>query len=275
MLKYGPHVSRDNFVEGISEYPCCQLYLAGNMGRKWKKLEVPELPPDSCFFIHCPLNINMGFDGENYMSGVITNCCNEVDGVAGSCVLHIGKCKGRKRDQCRDMSEGSVARKYLQTIADRINQIKLVSSNNPKTLLLENAAGRNGELGNRWNDIRLLFEALDDTSKIGLCLDTQHSFSSGLCSFENEEKVNKWLDKAQEITKVGCIHLNDSEVVYKGYNDAHESLGKGYIWKENKDSLEALLVRCYVDDIPLICETNTFKSDNKLVQKLIDNYNLL
>ena len=270
MLKYGPHTSRTDFENGSVKYPCCQIYLAGSMRSSWKPLNVPKLPYNHNFFIHTPLNVNMGFEGNNYMSGIISKCCSEVEGVAGSCVLHIGKCKGKKRAECCDMSEGSSAREVLNLIAERINKIKIPDSKNKRTLLLENAAGRNGELGNSWDDIRLLFEALDNTGKIGLCLDTQHSFSAGLCSFKSGDIVNNWLDEAEEISPVCLIHLNDSTIKYKGYNDSHESLGDGYIWRDSFKSLEALLVRCINDDRPLVCETDDFEQDNQLVTELLE-----
>jgi endonuclease IV len=273
MFKYGPDIKRKNFEANILKYPCCQIYLAGPYQSKWKPLEVPELPTDHSFFIHTPLNINMGYNDKDYMSPIISNCCKEVEGAPGSCVLHIGTCKGMKREDCSNMEINSPARKCLNLIAHRINKIKLPSSNNPKTLLLENAAGENGELGNSWKDIRLLFEALDNTGKIGLCLDTQHSYSSGLCSFETDEIVNKWLDKAQQISRIGLIHLNDSYTDYEGYRDSHAPLGEK-IWRKNKASLEALLVRCYEDDIPMVCETGKFKEDNAIVQKIMENYEL-
>lgn len=228
------------------DYCCCQFYLNGNLGLKWKKLA----KRDDTFFIHSPLNLNLAKPENDYMINILDNMMEEIYPNASSLVLHVGKV-GK-----------------WETVVERLNQIDIKSSLLPKSLLLENAAGQGTELGRKSFDLRRIFEALDDGKNIGVCLDTQHAFAGGLASFSNHESVIRLIEKIESFTKIGLIHLNDSKTEYKSHVDRHAPLGQGKIWSNNTESLATLISYCKEKEIYLISETGDYENDIKFIKNL-------
>jgi deoxyribonuclease-4 len=187
----------------------------------------------------------------------------ELDVVAGlpaACVLHIGKVG------------------TIETVASHINDLMMsghlplsTSSRVPFHLLLEIAAGQGTELGRNWEEIRHLYEALDRT-RIGLCVDTQHAFASGMCKFETHEDVVKLFDMANYIAPKGIsmIHLNDSARPFGSRVDRHAPLREGHIWSASDEGLVALLDRAKEYGMDLITETSNPIQDNIIVQSYME-----
>ena len=119
------------------------------------------------------------------------------------------------------------------------------------TIYLENAAGQGSELGTTMSEMR---ECLAVRPGLKLCLDTQHSFASGLCSFRTKEDVDQWLSYEPDL-----IHLNDSMVAFGKRVDRHAGLGEGKIWEDDTTTLNYLLDKS--KGIDLILETPEAKED--------------
>jgi|SRR6516165_1246939 deoxyribonuclease-4 len=238
----GPCTSRND----DGNYCCCQFYLNGNLGLKWKRLE----KRDNCFFVHAPLNLNLAKPDNDYMTKILDNMLNEIYPNKSSLVLHVGKV-------------GS-----WEMVTERLNEIKIQSSLLSKSLLLENAAGQGSEIGRKSFELRRIFEALDNTNNIGVCLDTQHAFAGGLASFKDHESVVRLFEKIESFTKIGLIHLNDSKTDYKSHVDRHAPLGQGKIWSENTGSLKTITEYCQERNIYLISETGDYFNDLKFIQEL-------
>jgi endonuclease IV len=211
---------------------------------------------DTSFYVHCPFIANLAKTECNKSVDLISKQLDVVAGLPGACVLHIGKVG------------------TIENVAQKINQIQtnghLPTSNHPRVpfhLLLEIAAGQGTELGRSWEEIRHLYEAIDYT-RVGLCVDTQHTFASGMCSFENHEDVVKLFDVANSIANKGIsmIHLNDSAREYGSKVDRHASLGAGYIWHQNQESLKSLIRISKDYGMDLISETDTPSKDTMLVE---------
>ena len=247
---YGPHIDRDEFTSELT-CSCCQFYLNGSTGKSWKSIKHWDYPEDFHYYTHCPVNLNLAKEANFSAHKTLIKILKEIKDTPGSAVLHIG-------------TLGTI-----ELVAERINSITIPQTQNVKTLLLENSAGQGSYLGRNYRELRKLFEAIDDKSRIGLCIDTQHSFASGLCSFKNEASVDKLFDKLQDIAIVPMIHLNDSETEFRSLKDRHAPLGTGYIWGTCTESLKYLLERCTEKNIDLICETKKFAKDQKIVTSLL------
>src|SRR5690606_22896129 len=141
----------------------------------------------------------------------------------------------------------------------------------PFHLLLEIAAGQGSELGRSWEEIRHLYEALDYT-RVGLCVDTQHAFASGMCSFQTHEDVVKLFDAANGIAPKGIsmIHLNDSTKPFGSQVDRHASLRNGYIWSESDEGLKSLIKISKSYGMDLVSETDDPVSDSILVNNYMN-----
>ncbi len=262
------HVSRQGA-------PCVQIYLNDKDNTfnlyKFSNEDLRNckdfcLKKDLNFYVHCPLMSNLALDSCSRVQGIVQRELDTIKDLPASCVLHVGK--------ALELSSAQ----GLENVAARINELQFQTGKHDRNrypLLLECAAGQGTELGKDWDQLRKLYEALD-MSKVGLCLDTQHLFASGMSDFSNAESIVKLFDHAEDITsrKPSLIHVNDSKKIYGSRVDRHEDIGKGYIWIKEQESLIELMRRCTEDQIDMILETGNQYADlkfmNSLTEKLKD-----
>jgi len=214
---------------------------------------------DTSFYIHCPLITNLAKENSKSSIDFLAKELDVIKDLPASCVLHIGKVG------------------TINNVANNINYLsnsgKIPLSTDTRTpfkLLLENAAGQGTELGKNWDEIRHLYEALDYT-RVGVCIDTQHAFASGMCAFQTHEDVVKLFEEASHITKDGIsmIHINDSLKLFNSNVDRHAPLSKGHIWYKEQEGLNTLLDFTYGNSIDLISETSDPTSDINIIGKYI------
>lgn len=246
-LRIGTHVYLRNTVfETIqNEKDLCQLFLGSPLTYQVRKLtrQDRENVINHCnltnfkFYVHCPYIINLAND-EIANKGLfcLQEIIHEIESLNSSAVLHIGK--SLKLDR----------REAMNKVINRLNDLSIKGDGK---LLLENAAGQGSEIGKDWDELQYILEKID-TNKIQLCLDTQHTFSSGMCNF-SLESLPKFLEKVDDMP-VQLFHLNDSQKVFGCKVDRHEDIGKGYIWKD--ENLTMFLDYCVQKSKDIILETN-------------------
>lgn len=122
------------------------------------------------------------------------------------------------------------------------------------TAVLENTAGQGSNLGYKFEHLAFIMERVKDPSRIGVCLDTCHSYAAGydLKTEEGYEKVMKEFDSLIGFRYLKGVHLNDSKGGLAGKLDRHHSLGAGTLGWE---VFERLMKDSRFDNIPLILET--------------------
>lgn len=98
-------------------------------------------------------------------------------------------------------------------------------------LVIENTAGQGSCVGHRFEHLGELLEKVGYLERVGICLDTQHSFAAGydLKSAEGYAQVVAEFDAKVGLEHLVAFHLNDSKVAHGGRVDRHECLGKGTI----------------------------------------------
>ncbi|PIP51690.1 deoxyribonuclease IV [Candidatus Berkelbacteria bacterium CG23_combo_of_CG06-09_8_20_14_all_33_15] len=173
-------------------------------------------------------------------------------------IFHIGSSRERTFDQAKD------------EIADNINSILL---NTPKnsTLIIETNAGQGNCVGSKFEEIEYLISKTKDKSRIGVCLDTAHSFASGY-DLSNPEKLLKNFDNIIGLKYLKAIHLNDSKTDFNSNVDRHENIGKGKIGLEN---IKNFINQKTLKNIPFILEVPGFdntgpdKKNIEIVKKLL------
>jgi deoxyribonuclease-4 len=106
-------------------------------------------------------------------------------------------------------------------------------------LLMENTAGAGGTLGRSFTELARVLEAAGGDPRLGICLDTQHLFASGVSyeSLDDADEVVRGFDEAIGLERLGCLHLNDSKVPCGSNRDRHENLGEGLIGRRALGSL--------------------------------------
>lgn len=145
----------------------------------------------------------------------------------------------------------------IETISKSINMITFEKGSK---LLLENSAGKGCSLAVTLEEIKAIYDGVDDDKKkhIGVCIDTAHTFASGLYDLRLPSEIKKMFedfDRILGIEKLTLIHLNDSKASFNTKKDLHELLMEGEIWSEDNTSLILLLDMCKQYNIPVVLET--------------------
>jgi len=125
---------------------------------------------------------------------------------------------------------GSGEDKGIKRFSDALNQI--INKTTPKTtILLENTAGPGSCIGYRFEHIKRMIDELDHPEKVGVCLDTAHTFESGydIKSKSGLDKTLKKIDKLIGLDKIKVVHFNDSLSELGSRVDRHHHIGKGNI----------------------------------------------
>jgi deoxyribonuclease IV len=139
----------------------------------------------------------------------------------------------------------------LKLIADAMNET--ISKTKEVVLVIENTAGQGSNLGYRFEQLARLIELTDNKARVGVCLDTCHTFASG---YElRKDGISKTFADFESIVGFGYLkgmHLNDSKGGIGSKLDRHDSLGVGTIGIE---CFEFIMKDSRFDSIPLILET--------------------
>lgn len=140
----------------------------------------------------------------------------------------------------------------LSRIAESIN-LALAETKGVKAVI-ENTAGQGTNLGFKFEQIKYIIDRVEDQSRVGVCIDTCHSFSGGydLSSTESCAAVFKEFDEIIGFDYLCGMHLNDSKKPFDSRVDRHESLGDGTI---GLDCFKYILGDARFDGIPLVLET--------------------
>lgn len=93
---------------------------------------------------------------------------------------------------------------------------------------------RGGTVGRTFDELAALIAAAGGDARLGVCLDTQHLFASGV-PYRDETEANAVVSSLERTIgpgRLACIHLNDSKVALGANRDRHENLGEGEIGAE-------------------------------------------
>jgi deoxyribonuclease-4 len=142
----------------------------------------------------------------------------------------------------------------LDVIADSLNlAIEATKGMNVK-LVIENTAGQGTNMGYKFEHLAHIINRVEDKSRVGVCLDTCHTFTSGY-DLRTREAYDKTMDEFERLVGfeyLSGMHINDSKPKLGSRVDRHHSLGEGEI---GLDAFRFIMNDKRMDDIPLILET--------------------
>lgn len=140
----------------------------------------------------------------------------------------------------------------LKRIAESINIV--LDKTKGVTAVIENTAGQGTNLGHKFEQLREIIEHVEDKSRVGVCIDTCHAFTSGY-DVKSPEGFKKTFEKFEEIIGLKYLmgmHLNDSKKEFGTRVDRHDNIGTGFIGIE---TFEIIMNDPRFDNMPLILET--------------------
>ncbi|PKF61516.1 deoxyribonuclease IV [Psychromonas sp. psych-6C06] len=120
--------------------------------------------------------------------------------------------------------------------------------------IIENTAGQGTNLGYRFEQLATIIEHVNDKSRVGVCLDTCHTFVAGydLSSTQACEATFQAFSDIVGFEYLCAMHINDSKVPFASRVDRHAPLGAGEIgW----DCFQYIMQDARFNDIPLVLET--------------------
>ncbi|MBQ8721714.1 MAG: deoxyribonuclease IV [Paludibacteraceae bacterium] len=140
----------------------------------------------------------------------------------------------------------------LKTIAESINIA--LSETKGVTAVLENTAGQGTNMGHRFEHLRTIIDLVDDKSRVGVCIDTQHAFAAGYDLLSEEGFASVWqqFDEIIGFSYLRGMHINDSKKELASRVDRHETLRNGLL---GPTPFERIMSDSRFDNIPLILET--------------------
>lgn len=140
----------------------------------------------------------------------------------------------------------------LDLIADSINDA--LDNTSGVKAVIENTAGQGSNLGYSFEQIARIIDRVHDKSRVGVCIDTCHTYSAGYDLGTPEGYRDTWMQFDAIIGRkyLSAMHINDSKKALGSRVDRHESIGKGTL---GADFFTRLMADPGLDGIPLILET--------------------
>ncbi|MDE6246893.1 MAG: deoxyribonuclease IV [Muribaculaceae bacterium] len=140
----------------------------------------------------------------------------------------------------------------LNLIAESINLT--LDKTNGVTAVIETTAGQGSNLGHDFAHIAHIIDKVEDKSRVGVCVDTCHTYSAGydLRSEEGYDKTWREFDEIIGFNYLRGMHLNDDKRELGSHIDRHAPIGEGTLGEE---FFIRLVNDPRFDNIPLILET--------------------
>ena len=140
----------------------------------------------------------------------------------------------------------------LSRIAESINIA--LDKTKGVTAVIENTAGQGTNMGFKFEHLRFMIDKVADKSRVGVCIDTCHAFTSGydIKTPEGYKETFSLFDKIVGFDYLKGIHINDSKKELATRVDRHDNLGKGLL---GEDIFRMLMNDERFDNMPLILET--------------------
>lgn len=140
----------------------------------------------------------------------------------------------------------------IELIIDSLN--KAISETEYLITVIENTAGQGGAIGYKFEHLSQIIDGIADKNRIGVCLDTCHTYTSGydIASKEAYEKTFNLFENIVGFKYLKGLHMNDSKKELGSKVDRHDSIGKGLMGNE---VWKLIMNDKRFDNIPLILET--------------------
>ncbi len=139
--------------------------------------------------------------------------------------------------------------------------------------VIENTAGQGSNIGYCFEHIAEIIDQVEDKSRVGVCLDTCHSFAAGfdLTTQEHCDWVFDQFERHVGFKYLRGMHINDAKSTLGSHLDRHNSLGQGNL---GSTVFKYIMNDDRFDEIPLILETidpELWPEEIKWLYSLIEN----
>ncbi len=239
-MRFGFHISIAGGFPKIlerAEIRGCQtiqFFSRNPRGWKYEALDEDEvetfrslIQPSSLFpvFLHLPYLPNIASRKSGYYNRSVDSIVTDLERAqqlgAHYLIIHIGHRLESSEEEA------------MEAVSQGINQA-FEKAPNRVILLLENTAGQGSEIGYSFEQIKRIIAGVDEKKRMGLCLDTAHTFEAGydLSNREGMERTLESFDRTVGLKRLHLLHLNDSKTPLGSRKDRHWHIGEGHIGLE-------------------------------------------
>ncbi len=197
----------------------------------------------SHIFFHSIYLVNLASDNpelilkskQSLITGLNLNAAMQGNGV----IFHVGSSKANTFEAVKD------------AVITNINNI--IDQSDPQScLVIETNAGQGNNIGDTFEEVAALLEGVVKKDRIGVCLDTAHTFASGYDLVnKGPQAIMDEFDRIIGLKYLKAIHCNDSKTEFNSRVDRHENIGHGKIGDE---PFRKLLHLPALQNIPFILE---------------------
>ncbi|ATX81093.1 Endonuclease IV [Mariprofundus ferrinatatus] len=140
----------------------------------------------------------------------------------------------------------------LSRIAESINLA--LEQTQGVTAVIENTSGQGSNMGFRFEHLAAIIDQVDDKSRVGVCLDTCHTFTAGydLRTMDDCENTFGEFNNIVGYEYLRGMHLNGSKAAFASRVDRHHSLTQGEM---GLDAFRFIMNHDAFNDIPMVLET--------------------
>jgi len=119
----------------------------------------------------------------------------------------------------------------LKQVVSGLNEVFRATNNSPVRIALENTAGQGTCLGHQLAHLGAIYDAVQKTERLGVCLDTAHFLEAGydIRSRAGWNAAIAEIDSLVGLNQVLAFHLNDSKTELGSRVDRHEHIARGKI----------------------------------------------
>lgn len=142
------------------------------------------------------------------------------------------------------------AEEGVRKIAEILNQV--LQPGQHTTVLLETMAGKGSEVGRSFEELRAILDRVEQSDRMGVCLDTCHVWDAGYNIAEDLDGVLEEFDRVVGLERLKAVHLNDSMNPLGAHKDRHAKIGAGCI---GTAVLSAVTNHPLLRDLPFCLET--------------------
>jgi len=189
--------------------------------------------------------INLGHPEEAAREKSLLAFMDEMDRCAKLGLLYLNFHPGMHLNEASE-------EKCIEHIAEAINRAH--DRVNGVTAVIENTAGQGSGVGYRFEHLAAIIERVEDKSRVGVCLDTAHTFAAGydLRTESAYKETMRLFDHTVGFRYLKGMHLNDSKKPLGSRVDRHHSLGEGLLGLE---PFRFIMNDSRMEEMPLILET--------------------
>jgi deoxyribonuclease-4 len=120
--------------------------------------------------------------------------------------------------------------------------------------VIENTAGQGSNVGYRFEHLAAIIDGVEDKSRVGVCLDTCHTFTAGydLRATELCEATFAEFENVVGFKYLRGMHINGSKTEFASRVDRHHSLTQGHL---GLDLFRYIMNDDRFNNIPMVLET--------------------